>query len=243
MTSRQTPLWFVPAMLLMTTLSAYAGPYETGSTSTAQGIKFKSSVQWKHSGDKDSWVLPKIVVGGPLSERLEVSIGTGYGVVDRAGGRSRGGLRDLSLGMKWRLRDEGAGRAAVTIEPGLSVPTGADGIGKDGYALELPVRAGRRFGAFRLTGEVAMARTFGQHDDTLAGGALVEFAAPTWSCGMELVADTPRDHTDRWHLRTNAGVKRKVGKHVEWQALLGRSIENRAGARQTTIKLAFEYKL
>ncbi|KAF1685086.1 hypothetical protein B1992_13255 [Pseudoxanthomonas broegbernensis] len=233
------------AVLLAGAGAASAGPYEVGSTSTAQGVKFKSNVQRKHTASKDTWVLPKVGVGGPLSERLELTMGGGYGVVSRADGWTRGGLRDLSVGMKWRMRDEDDAHAALAIEPSLGLPIGdeAAGIGKGAYALELPLRASRRRGALRLTGEVSASRTFGRDEDQLGAGVLLEyFGGPAWSCGMELVADAPRTEPEAWHLRANVGAKRKFGPHVEWQALAGRTVENRRGQATTTFKLAYEYR-
>ncbi|MFT3763001.1 MAG: hypothetical protein QM761_10455 [Pseudoxanthomonas sp.] len=165
------------SLLLALPSVAVAGPYEVGSTSTAKGLKFKNNLQWKHSDSKDTWVLPKFGIGGPLNERLELSIGTGYGVVDRTGGTTRGGLRDLSVGLKWRMLDEGDAWPAVTIEPELSVPTGDDraGIGAGAYAFELPLRAGRQFGNLRLTGEISASRTFGRDQDQVGAGVLLEY--------------------------------------------------------------------
>lgn len=243
-----TPALRLPLLAILFALpfAAAAGPYEVGSTSTAKGLKFKSNLQWKHSIGKDAWVLPKFGVGGPLNERIELSVGTGYGVVDKTGGATRGGMRDLSVGLKWRMLDEDGARPAITIEPELVLPTGDEraGIGSGAYAFELPLRAGRQFGAMRLTGEVSASRVFGRDEDQLGAGVLLEyFGGPQWSAGVELVADSPREDIGAVHLRANVGAKRKVGKHVEWQALAGRSVENRRGDRTTTLKLVFEYKL
>lgn len=239
------PRWPLPFVLLACAGAAWAGPYETGSTDTAKGMKFKSYVQLKRTASKDSWVAPKVGIGGPLNDHLELSVGSGYGIVDRAGGDDQGGMRDLSLAMKWRLRDEADGHAALAIEPSLSVPTGDDaaGIGKGAYTFGIPLRASRRSGALRLTGEVSASRTFGRDEDQLGAGVLVEyFGGPGWSCGVELVADAPRDDLSGRHVRANLGAKRKVGAHVEWQVLAGRSLENRRGERQDTFKLAYEYR-
>jgi hypothetical protein len=236
----------VLSVLLSTCFAVRAGPYETGSTSTAKGLKFKTNVQLKHSADKDSWVLPKLGVGGPLAENLELSVGSGYGMIRRTDGGRSGGLRDLSAGLKWRLLDEHGSRPAVTIEPSLGMPTGdrRSGIGKGAYSLELPVRAGHQFGDFRLTGQVSVQRSFGRDEDQFGSGVLLEyFPSPRWSCGIELVADAPLDEPAARHLRANLGAKQKIGQHLQWQALAGRTLENRRGGPVTTIKLALEYLL
>lgn len=232
------------AALLSCTGLVHAGPYETGSTSTAKTVKFKSNVQWKHTASKDTWVRPKLGVGMPINDHMEFSMGTGYGVIDPASGPSRGGMNDLSVGIKWRLRDEDDSHAAITIEPSLSVPTGAEdaGTGKGAYGMKLPLRVGRQAGSLRLTGEVNVARTFGQDADQVGSGLLLEyFGGPDWSCGVEMVADAPRTALDDWHLRANIGAKRKFGPHMQWQALLGRTVENRRGEAATTVKVVFEY--
>ncbi|MCL7715752.1 transporter [Stenotrophomonas mori] len=233
-------------LLLGASAAALAGPYETGSTSTAKGLKFKSNVQLKHSADKDTWVLPKIGVGGPLADNLELSVGTGYGRIERTGGRSSEGLRDLSVGMKWRLLDERDGRPALAIGPSLNLPTGdrASGIGKGAYALSLPVRLSRRLGDFRVTGEASLQRTFGRDADQAGAGLLLEYVAqPRWSCGIELVADAPREDLGARQLRLNVGAKQRIGRHLQWQALAGRTVDNPRGGRSSTVKLALEYLL
>lgn len=244
-----SPTAFAPTvaavLLLAIAAPACAGPYEIASTSTAKGLKIKSNVQFSHSGSRDSWVLPKIGVGGRLRDNLELSAGTGYGVVERSDGWTRGGMRDLAVSLKWRLRDEDADHAALTIEPQWSLPTGDDraGIGKGAHALSLPLMLGRQYGRLRLTGMVSASRTFGRGADQVGGGALLEyFGGPQWSCGMELVADAPRSGLDRWQLRANVGAKRRFGKHAEWQVLAGRTVENRRGDPTTVLKLAYEYK-
>ncbi len=223
-----------------------AGPYETGSTSTAKGMKLKSNVQLKHNSDKDVWVLPKFGVGGPLADNLEISAGTGYGRIEHADGRRAVGMRDTSIGMKWRLLDEQGERPAVTIEPEISLPTGnrASGIGKGAYAMELPIRASRSFAQMRLTAELSMQRTFGRDADQVGTGILLEYVAkPRWSCGVELVADAPRQDPGARHLRLNIGTKQKIGRHWEWQGLVGRSVDNAGGPQATTVKMALEYLL
>lgn len=233
-------------ILLGAAAAALAGPYETGSTSTAKGIKLKTNVQLKHTTEKDSWVLPKFGVGGPLADNLELSAGTGYGRIQRSAGRDEGGLRDLSVGLKWRLRDEDAAGPALAIEPELSLPTGdrASGIGKGAYAMELPLRISRSFAELRLTGELSVQRTFGRDADQIGSGVLLEYLpTPRWSCGVELVADAPSDDPGARHLRLNIGTKQKIGRHWEWQGLLGRSLDNPQGGRASTFKMALEYLL
>lgn len=234
------------ALLLSNCPLAHAGPYETGSTSTAKGLKFKSNVQLKHTASKDTWVLPKVGVGGPLAENLELSIGSGYGMIRRADGSRSGGMRDLSAGLKWRMREEAGSRPALAIEPSISLPTGdrRAGIGKDAYILELPVRAARQFGEWRLTAEVSLQRSLGRDDDQLGSGVLLEYIPSSrWSCGIELVADAPRDDPGTRHLRANFGAKQKIGQHLQWQALAGRTVDNPRGGPVTTLKLALEYLL
>ncbi|PZU18550.1 MAG: hypothetical protein DI589_24315 [Shinella sp.] len=232
--------------LLGSAASALAGPYETGSTSTAKGIKLKSSVQLKHMADKDSWVLPKFGVGGPLADNLELSVGTGYGRIQRSGGRDEGGLRDLSVGLKWRVRDEDASGPALAIEPELSLPTGdrGSGIGKGVYAVELPLRVSRSYAQLRLTGELSVQRSFGRDADQIGSGVLLEYLpTPRWSCGLELVADAPSDDPGARHVRLNIGTKQKIGRHWEWHGLVGRSLDNPQGGPASTFKMALEYLL
>lgn len=224
-----------------------AGVYDTGDTGTAGGIEIEMMFATTRSHDELGWHSPDLAVNGRVNDRVEWSIGGGYGVVHHGEDVAHRGLGDLSLGTKWRLRDEGPGSSfSLAIEPEFSFPTGdeAKGLGAGAMAFALPLRVARHFGPVRVTGEVSVERVFGRDEDVLGAGLLAEYAvSEQWSYGVELVADAPRADTGAYHLHGNVGFKWEPGEHVELQALAGRSIDNRQGDPAATYRVFLAYKL
>ena len=156
-----------------------ASVYDTDSTSTAKGLEIKAKFYSKHSRDKQTWRLPGISVSGMINDHMEWGVSSGYGTVRKGDGATRGGLRDLAAGTKWRFLDHSAeGGVSMAIEPEFVFPIGSEssGVGTGAVAFELPLRVAKRFGPVRVTGQVRMERTFGRDDDSVGTGVLAEYA-------------------------------------------------------------------
>jgi len=225
---------------------ALAGPWEVGSTSPSKQKKAKAEVTWKHTASKNTWARPVLKFAAPLAKDLSYEVAAGYGIVEKANGITRGGARDVSAKLKWRFLAETDARPAFLLEPKFTFATGdkAAGVGGGVTTLKTPVRAGKQFGKFRLTGEVFYTHGFAHdYDDMLGYGGLLEYSPdPHWIIGVDLLDDRPVDHSSRHHLRSNVAFKYKANKRVELQGLFGRSIENRRGALATNAKFVAVYK-
>jgi hypothetical protein len=223
-----------------------AGVFDVDSTSTAKGLEIKGKFYSTHSSDEQTWRMPGISVSGRISDNLEWGVGSGYGAVRKEDGPTRGGLRDFSVGTKWRFLDHGA-QSGVTmaIEPEFTFPTGneSSGVGDGAVGFELPLRVAKRMGRVRVTGQVSMERTFGRDDDSVGAGVLTEYAvSDQWSYGIEFVADAPSKQMGAYHLRSNVGFTWEPSEQFELQMLAGRSLDNRRGGPATSFRLVLEYR-
>ncbi len=226
---------------------ALAGPWEVGSTSPSKTRKVKAEVTWKHTDSKDTWGRPILKFGAPLGEDLSYEVAAGYGIVERSSGKNRGGARDITAKLKWRFVEETATRPAFLVEPKFTFDTGdsAAGIGGGVTTLKTPVRAGKQFGQFRLTGEMRYTHGFARGYDNMVGyGGLVEYAPnQRWILGVDVFNDRPVHDGGRYHVLGEAAFKFKPTKEIELQALIGRSIENRRGEPATNAKIVFVHKI
>lgn len=225
---------------------ADAGVFEVDSTSTADSLEVKAKFYSTRSSDKQSWHRPGLSFSGRITDNLEWGFGTGYGTIRKEDGPTRGGLRDLAVGTKWRFLDHSAeGGVAMAIEPELTFPIGdeSSGIGSGAVGFALPLRVAKRFDRVRVTGQIGVERTFGRDDDSVDAGVLTEyFISQQWSVGIEFVADAPREQMGAYHFRSNVGFAWEPSDQFELQMLAGRSLENRRGDAATTYRLVLEFR-
>lgn len=234
------------AAALFVTNAAQAGPWDVGDTKPSKQYKIKFKSEWKHTSSKDSIYAPTIKFGGPISPRLSYELATGYGSVKKQGQSSQSGMDDFSAKLKVGLMSEKGSRPDVMLEPKLSFDTGdvASGVGAGVTTLQLPLRAGKSFGNYYLTGEVRYTHGFDSgYTNKVGYGALLEYKpSPTWVVGMDLFNERPVHDGGSYHLRSNVAVKYKPGKHWEWHGLVGRSVHNAAEQPQTKVKFEIVYK-
>lgn len=225
---------------------ADAGVFDVDSTSTADSLEIKAKFYSTRSSDAHSWHRPGLSLSGRITDNLEWGVGTGYGTIRKEDGPTRGGLRDLSVGTKWRFLDHSAaGGITMAIEPELTLPVGdeSSGIGSGAAGFALPLRVAKRFQKVRLTGQVGVERTFGRDDDAIDAGVLAEYlVSDQWSFGIEFVADAPPENMSAYHLRSNAGFAWEPSEQFELQMAVGHSLDNRRGSAATVFRLVFEYR-
>lgn len=237
--------WFATAALV-SPMIATAGPWEVGSVSPAKTMKFKAEVTYKHTDSKDTWARPAIKFAAPLTSDMSYEIAGGYGIVEKDGGFERGGNRDISAKLKWRLLRETDSRPVFLVEPKVTFGSGdqAAGISDGVTTLKLPLRAAKTFGKMRLTGEAFYTHGF-DHDyqDVVGYGGLLEYSvAEPLLIGIDLLSDRPTHDPGKYHLRSNVAFKWYATKAFEVQGLIGRSIENHRGKLATSAKVVTVYK-
>jgi len=225
---------------------ALAGPWEVGSVSPSKTMKVKAEVTYKHTDNKDTWARPVIKFAGPLTPDMSYEFSGGYGIVEKDGGFERGGSRDISAKIKWRLLRESASHPVFLVEPKVTFGSGDQQAGiSDGVTtLKLPLRAAKTFGKMRVTGETFYTRSFDHAEDDMVGyGGLVEYrVSEPLLIGIDLLADRPTGDPGKYHLRSNVAFKWYPTKKFEVQGLIGRSIENHRGKLATSAKLVTAYK-
>lgn len=232
--------------LLALPATALAGPWEVGNTNPSKTKKIKLEFTGKYTATKDSYGIPVVKFAAPLADDLSFEIATGYGIVDKPPEGSRGGARDATAKLKWRVIDETDGRPALLLEPKFTFDTGDTraGVGGGSTTLKMPIRAGKQFGPVRLTGEFFYTHDFDHDDEDILGyGGLIEYAPhERWVVGIDLLSDRPARDASRYHLRSNVAVKLKATPKTELQALIGRSLENRRGELATNVKFVASFK-
>lgn len=231
---------------LVAPVIAFAGPWEVGSVSPAKTMKLKAEVTYKHTDSKDTWARPAIKFAGPLTPDMSYEIAGGYGVVEKDNGFERGGSRDVSAKVKWRLLHETESRPVFVVEPKVTFGSGdqAAGISDGVTTLKLPLRAAKKFGRTRLTGEAFYTHGF-DHDyrDLVGYGGLLECSlSEPLVVGIDLLADRPTHDPGKYHLRSNVAFKWYATKTFEVQGLVGRSIANHRGSLATSAELVTVYK-
>lgn len=231
---------------LVAPVVALAGPWEVGSVSPSKTMKVKAEVTYKHTDSKDTWARPVIKFAKPLTPDMSYEFSGGYGIVEKDGGFERGGSRDISGKIKWRLLRETESLPVFVVEPKVTFGSGDQQAGiSDGVTtLKLPLRAAKTFGKIRVTAETFYTRSFDhQKDDTVGYGGLLEYTvSKPLVVGIDLLADRPTGEPGKYHLRTNVAFKWYPTKKFEVQGLVGRSIENRRGQLATAAELVTVYK-
>jgi hypothetical protein len=221
------PVHIAAAALCCWPLASFASPFEVPDVDPEEYLELKTTLERESSGDQREWDAPQFELTFPLAEDLELSLETGYAIVEEDG-ESHSGLSDSEVSAKWRFYDRGT---TLTLQPAFTFDTGH--ANDEGDAFSLGLLAAHSFGPLELSGRI------GVEEDETFGSLLFLF---TVSEDLRLGAELAADHDEGLHLRTNAGVKWELSENIEIQALVGRTIENEAGPPSTRAKLVFEYE-
>jgi hypothetical protein len=209
-----------------------ASPFQTGSTSIAEGWELKSSFSYKDNREKEKFVLPAVELTAPVSDWQEASFEISRGMIRTKDGRTIQGLRDLEAGSKIRLfqGEKNSWIPTIAIEPTLVLPTGSvgRGLGDGEWRGELPVTLGWKMGAAKFYGQVGYAHGFGRnHGGTIPFGALLLYdLSDTFTIGAEIAGEHARDLDADDSTVANVGFQWTVLPNVELHAMVGRTLRN-----------------
>jgi hypothetical protein len=221
------PVRIAAAALCCWPLASVASPFEVPDVDPEEYLELKTTFERESSGDERDWDAPQFELTFPLAEDLELSLESGYAIVEEDG-ESHSGLSDSEVSAKWRFYDRGT---TLTLQPAFTFDTGhADG---EGDAFSLGLLAAHSFGTLELSGRL------GVEEDEVFGSVLFLF---TVAEDLRLGAELAGDHDEALHLRANVGLKWEVSENIEIQALVGRTIENEEGPPATRAKLVIEYE-
>jgi hypothetical protein len=223
--------------------TAFADPFEVGTTDTGDGWSLEVQSMRSRSGDEVIRTHPALALTWGFGERFELALGSGYGIAEFQGGQHRHGSHDLELAFKWMLRRETDTSAGIAIEPGLTLPTGdrAAGMSEGDTVLELPLRVSRLVGNGRVTGQVAWLHAGRSGKAAWTAGVLYEHevARSLW-LGAEVLHEQALDDGVDASGRGSVGFRWQA--HAQWEVSggYGRSWRHGAGEKQSSLRLGIE---
>lgn len=225
--------------------SAFADPFETGTTDTGDGWSLEVESVRLRSGDEVIRTHPALALTWGFGERFELALGSGYGIAEFRSGQRRHGSHDLELAFKWMLRRESDTSVGIAIEPGLSLPTGdrAAGMSEGDAVLELPLRVSGSFGHGRVTGQGTWLRARRSGKSAWSVGVLYEHevARNLW-LGAEALHEQDLDEGAGASRRGSVGFRWQP--HGRWEVSggYGRSWRHGAGELQSSVRLGMEFQ-
>lgn len=227
---------------------AMASPYDIGSPSVSGDTKLKFTMEQKDSAAKTTAVLPKFALALPLAKDLEIEVGTSRLLIEKPGAVDQQGLGDLEVKAKWVFQHEDGAVPAMALEPKLFLPTGDHGRGLGGgdAQIDLPVLIARNWGKAGLTAKLGYKHDFAGKggDSKFTTGMLATYKpVPTLRLGIDLIAETPRDDSDKYKLFTDIGANWKATDGIEVQVLAGRSLRTPDHNPATRAKMVVEFKI
>lgn len=238
------------AAALLAAGTAGASPFQTESTSIATSVELKSSMEYRDTTGKQTFISPKLAAAFPLAPNLEGEIGAQHRKVTRDSG-SRSGLGDTTLELKWRFREESARGPAMAIVPEFSIPTGSErrGLGDGHAALAIPFAISKHIqakhvGAVKLGAELGYVRSFGGDSESFPVGVLATFhPTEALEIGAELAGEADRHDMEGVPLSSNIGFKWQARKQLEIHGLIGRTVRSAGEDPMTRAKLVAEYHM
>jgi hypothetical protein len=221
--------------------AADASPYKITGLGAATSLELKLFTKLKSSSRGSELKGPGFDLTVPVADGLEASFTSGPGRL-REGGRTRWGMIDSEVAMKWEIvpmpEDGGIG---VTTEPALIAPTGTNGLGDSEWRFEAPLVVGWASGPVEIRGEAGYERGFKSQEDEIIFGVVTEYdLADSFSVGAEVTGGTPSLAFGSYEAAVDVGFKWEFAPSVELQGRLGRSLHRDDHRPQTEAALYIE---
>jgi hypothetical protein len=176
---------------------------------------------------------PALDMNYGLTDRIQLTFEIPWLVLSQEGERTKGGLGNSSVGVKWRFLDEKTQGLSVSVFPQIEFnnpgSSSADrGLVNQGTAFLLPLEFGKRWGRFAVSAEF--------------GYAVKEYLTDEWSYGLaagyavtdrlELLAEihgTTQKDFENDELVFNIGTRWKLTQHAILLASVGRAFYSPEG--------------
>ena len=226
---------------------ATASPSDVGGPTVSRDAKWKVTLEYKDDAGRN-WTAPKFAFSRPISENLEGEIALSHVVNELPGGRTDSGIGDLELKGKWVLvAGDGGARPGVALEPKLILPVGPakTGHGVDDTYFELPVLVGWQFERVGVFTKAGYRGGFGveRSAQRFMGGVLLAYRPlDALRVGVDVYAEKPRHDGDAYRLSANLGANLYLGRSLELQGLVGKTMRHPENADAYKVKLVLEYK-
>ena len=226
---------------------ATASPSDVGGPTVSRDAKWKVTLEYKDDAGRN-WTAPKFAFSRPISENLEGEIALSHLVNELPGGRTDSGIGDLELKGKWALvAGDGGARPGVALEPKLILPAGPakTGHGVDDTYFELPVLVGWQFERVGVFTKAGYRGGLGveRSAQRFMGGVLLAYRPlDALRVGVDVYAEKPRHDSDAYRLSANLGANIYLGRSLELQGLVGKTMRHPENADAYKVKLVLEYK-
>lgn len=224
---------------------AVASPSDVGGPAVSKDAKWKMTLEYKDDAAR-SWVLPKLAFSRPISANFEGEIALSRVVNDSSGGADAG-VGDLELKGKWALVDGDGLRPGVALEPKLILSAGTRGTGHgvDETHFELPILVGWEFERVGVYTKAGYRDGFDidRSGQKYMGGVLFTYRpVQSLRLGVDAYAEVPRHDSDAYRLSANLGANIYLGRSLELQALVGRTVRHPTDEDAYKVKFVIEYK-
>jgi len=187
------------------------------------------STEHSRNGDR-SWEAPSVDLGYGLTNSLEFDFGVPVLVVRPAGERTKSGLGNSVVGVKWRFLEDTGAKFALSVNPQVEFdnPTSSRrrGLVENNTEFVLPFQVQKCFGeietAFNV-GRTFHARESDETDGWSAGVAAGRKFSERLHVGAELYGEAARKF-DRGFLLINVGAIYEVNEEISFSVSLGRGV-------------------
>jgi hypothetical protein len=222
---------------------AEAPPYVTTDTDIAERPELSTFVRVAaHDGGDFSTLGFDLAV--PLASSWELTLVPRFSET-RHGDQRRSGLDDTEVAVKFLALSETDVRPAVAFEPNLTFPTGRRRLGAGRVSIEIPVLVSKRFGPWRVSGQVGFERVgFKAPEDHAPVSLLVERTMTDHlTLGAELANDLPMRRPSQGEAEVNFGAAWTFHDGLRLQSAFGRRLASRDSPvdLHSTIALAVEF--
>ncbi len=172
----------------------------------------------------DSFPAATLTVG--LPGKLELAINGGVDWPEGSGAADAG-VRDLAVGLKWRIIEEDGGVPAVALDYTLSLPTGSAGLSAETVVhtpyVTFSWKIDEQWGVFGNVG-VNVPDGGVQRPQFFAGAAIAYQATESWMIGMDVSGTTRVSADERSDLSIGIATQLALSESWTLMARVGRSV-------------------
>ena len=199
--------------------------YEVTDLTLADDVEFAWVGSREHdgAGDRRSDGFELVF---PLGERWEAAVASS--IASRGHGPRHSALGDTEVAVKVVVLAETEAGAALGLEPTLILPAGLSGAGEGVVQFVLPLAASKVIGRYRLTAQLAYARS-GREDHAPMSILAERALGDRWWLGAEVAADASLQRGGGREAEVNLGGVWRLRDGVGLHGLIGRAVAGGAG--------------
>jgi hypothetical protein len=177
-----------------------------------------------------TWEFPSVDIAYGLTDQLELGYGTSWLLVRNDGEKTKSGLGNSVVGVKWRFLENEAAGWGVSVNPQFEFNTISSsrsrGLVEDNTAFILPLQFQKSFGeiqtAFNI-GRSLHAHEPSETDGWFAGIAVGRHFSKPLHVGVELFGETSPRFKLGW-LLVNVGALYTVNDHLSFSCSVGSGV-------------------